>query len=287
MNSVIKKKRKTRNLPMVTVVTVVLNGAEHIESTIRSVIGQDYPDIEYLIIDGGSTDGTLDIIKRHKARIAGIISEPDNGLYDAMNKAAAVAKGEWILFMNAGDTFYSDSVLSGIFSNDVRDFDLIYGDTVFRYASGLQTLVRARALDTIWKCMPIFHQAMIVRTDIMKRHPFSPGNLSADHEFLWKCLKEGRRMHNTGMVIPVYLDGGVSARKSIEVLKSRWRNAMKLSPSPWIYLYYVYCYLKQSFRNFVRRALPVPVLNTVIRIKNRRILHTRSAGTDITQGDVK
>jgi glycosyltransferase involved in cell wall biosynthesis len=107
MNSVIKKKRKARNLPMVTVVTVVLNGAEHVESTIRSVIGQDYPDIEYLIMDGGSTDGTLDIIKRHKASIAGIISEPDNGLYDAMNKAAAVAKGEWILFMNAGDTFYS------------------------------------------------------------------------------------------------------------------------------------------------------------------------------------
>jgi glycosyltransferase involved in cell wall biosynthesis len=90
---------------------VSYNAVLTIEQTILSVINQTYPHIEYIIIDGGSTDGTVDIIKKYANRIAYWVSEPDKGIYDAMNKGIRTAKGEWINFMNAGDLFYSKDTL--------------------------------------------------------------------------------------------------------------------------------------------------------------------------------
>ena len=87
----------------VSVVTVCLNAVNEIERTMLSVLDQTYTNIEYIVIDGGSTDGTVDIIRKYQDRIAHFISEPDKGLYDAMNKGIDLATGEWINFMNAGD----------------------------------------------------------------------------------------------------------------------------------------------------------------------------------------
>lgn len=91
-----------KNNPLISVVTVSYNAVLTIEQTILSVINQTYPHIEYIIIDGGSTDGTVDIIKKYANRIAYWVSKPDKGIYDAMNKGIRTAKGEWINFMNAG-----------------------------------------------------------------------------------------------------------------------------------------------------------------------------------------
>ena len=95
----------------ITVITVCHNAAKTLEKTIKSVLNQTYPNIEYIIIDGGSTDDTVDIIKRYADRLAYWISEPDKGIYDAMNKGIEVATGEWINFMNAGDTFYEENTI--------------------------------------------------------------------------------------------------------------------------------------------------------------------------------
>src|SRR5688572_31892096 len=97
-----------RATTLISIVTVVLNASETLERTLRSVFDQGLDDLDYVVIDGGSTDGSLDIIRRYESRIAHWRSEPDQGLYDAMNKAVRVAKGKWVLFLGADDVLVAD-----------------------------------------------------------------------------------------------------------------------------------------------------------------------------------
>ena len=120
-------------LPLITVITVVYNGAKYLEETIQSVINQTYPNVEYIIIDGGSTDGTIDIIRKYEDYVDYWVSEPDKGIYDAMNKGIIVSIGEWLNFMNSGDKFYEEQLLDKIFMIALVNkgyYDFIYSDTM-------------------------------------------------------------------------------------------------------------------------------------------------------------
>lgn len=121
-----------KNNPLISVVTVSYNAVSTIEQTILSVINQTYPHIEYIIIDGGSTDGTVDIIKKYADKIAYWVSEPDKGIYDAMNKGIKVATGEWINFMNSGDCLYRNDTIEKILnkSSTTNNVSIIYGKTM-------------------------------------------------------------------------------------------------------------------------------------------------------------
>lgn len=123
------KKEDNSLEPLVSIVTVCKNSEKYIEKTMRSVLDQTYKNIEYIVIDGGSTDNTVDIIKRYKDNIAYWISEPDRGAYDAMNKGIAVASGEWIGIINSDDWYAPDAVeLIVAASLTRRDADVIYGN---------------------------------------------------------------------------------------------------------------------------------------------------------------
>ena len=100
--------------PKLSVITIVYNNVKDIERTMLSVLDQTYKNIEYIVIDGASTDGTKDLIYKYKSRLAQFISEPDNGIYDAMNKGLSLATGDYVLFMNSGDEIYAKIVASGI-----------------------------------------------------------------------------------------------------------------------------------------------------------------------------
>lgn len=125
----------TEELPLVSVVTVVRNGEKFLEQAIRSVIEQTYPRVEYLVVDGGSTDGTLDIIQRYQAHLAYWVSEPDGGIYDAWNKALRVAKGEWIAFLGSDDLLLPRAIA------DYVDYLRKYADTPFEYLSSRVEMV--------------------------------------------------------------------------------------------------------------------------------------------------
>ena len=142
------------NTPLITVVTVVYNGVEFLEKTILNVLGQDYPNIDYIIIDGGSTDGTLDIIRKYEDKISKWISEPDQGIYDAMNKGIKLATGEWINFMNAGDYFYEKETLYKVFGGSERydGVDILYGNTEYDYLD-FKVIKKAGSLKNLWKGM--------------------------------------------------------------------------------------------------------------------------------------
>jgi len=105
-----KAKNGVVRLPLITVITVVLNGKEHLEKTIQSVINQTYPNVEYIVIDGGSTDGTVDIIKKYDDYIDYWVSEPDRGIYDSWNKGVVLSNGKWLSFMGSGDLYVNDAL---------------------------------------------------------------------------------------------------------------------------------------------------------------------------------
>ena len=121
-------KRSSDDKPLITVITVVYNGVEYLEDTIRSVIEQDYDNVEYIIVDGGSKDGTLEVIRNYQDAIDYWVSEPDSGIYNAMNKGIVLTSGLWVNFMNAGDLFYKSDSLSSIPFAVLGNYSLVYGD---------------------------------------------------------------------------------------------------------------------------------------------------------------
>ena len=152
--------------PNISIITVCYNAISDIERTILSVLSQTYDTIEYIIIDGESTDGTIDIIKKYESRLSYWVSKPDKGIYDAMNKGIANAKGEWINMMNAGDTFASNTVLSEVFSVEYPDnIKFLYSDNYFLRKDGTKKL----SINS-HKRMAIIHQSSIYRRSLHRIH---------------------------------------------------------------------------------------------------------------------
>lgn len=161
------------NQPKISVITVVRNDVSHIEQTMLSVLNQTYPNVEYIVIDGGSTDGTVDIIKKYAERISFWVSEPDGGIYPAMNKGLEHATGEWVNFMNSGDSFADCGVLNDIFGKEgavssADNISLIGGNTVNFFADGHEEIHHAESADTIPHHLPFSHQASFTRREACK-----------------------------------------------------------------------------------------------------------------------
>ena len=151
--------------PKISVVTVCYNAVKDIEKTILSVVNQTYPNIEYIIIDGGSKDGTMNVVNRYKDKIDVIVSEPDKGIYDAMNKGIDRATGEWINFMNAGDCFEGENIVSQVFVADIdKCKSVLYGDVKLK-TKGVTT---AKPLKYLRCMMPFCHQSTFVKLPMEK-----------------------------------------------------------------------------------------------------------------------
>lgn len=120
-----------------SVITICYNEKDTIESTIKSVLSQDFVDYEYIIADGNSNDGTMEIIQKHSGSFRKIISENDKGIFDAMNKALQYATGEYVFFLNAGDFLVDNKVFSSVFGRNY-EIDLLYGDVIFQYSNGIK-----------------------------------------------------------------------------------------------------------------------------------------------------
>lgn len=150
---------RKKKLPKISIVTVVYNGAVFIEKTIKSVISQEYSDFEYILIDGGSSDGTLDVIKKYEKSIDLTLSESDGGIYDAMNKAIRIATGEYLIFINAGDVFLDQFVINQLAQEIIKnDVDLIFGKWV-------RLPERLECKPSISRCF-FNHQSVIYRSSL-------------------------------------------------------------------------------------------------------------------------
>lgn len=212
--------------PKLSVVTIVYNNVKDIERTMLSVLNQTYAHIEYILIDGKSTDGTLGIIEKYKERITVLISEKDAGIYDAMNKGLALATGDYVLFMNSGDEIYDTETVANVFESALSA-DIYYGETEM-YDENWQSLGQRRhhAPEHFdWKSfkfgMNISHQAIYI-----KRSLTEPYNLyykySSDIDWILRAAKKSSNIVNTHIYVAKYLVGGMSKQKHWESLKERF-----------------------------------------------------------------
>ena len=260
--------------PLISIVTVCYNSFNTIEKTIRSVIHQTYPNIEYIIIDGGSTDGTVDIIKRYSQYITFWISEPDNGIYDAMNKGIKKASGEWIHFRNSGDFFVSKNTIEDFFENPVTDDVMIlHGKCFYVYPDGYLEKEPPILSTSYKKQIPVLHPATFVRTDLQKQMPFDVKyKSSADYDFFYKCSEMGIKFEYRPIVVAAFEVGGFSSnwkRAYFEDCKLQGKSN-NLIGVVGVYANMVYLSLKRFFINFIRTA---PVIRTIAKYRRKYLNH--------------
>ena len=210
--------------PLITVVTVVYNGEQFLEETILSVINQTYDNVEYIIIDGGSTDGTLEIIKKYEHAIDYWVSEKDQGIYDAMNKGIHLATGDWINFMNGGDAFFATTSITEVFSSiDLARVDIFYGNHQVIYPSGRKRFAKAGLVKNLWKGSQFCHQASFVKATYHKAHKFNLcTKIVADFEFFYKSWKSNAVFQFTDVTVARFEAGGVSDVKRIDSILGFW-----------------------------------------------------------------
>lgn len=179
----------------ITVVTVCLNAQETIEATMLSVLGQTFQDIEYLIIDGKSSDGTLDIVSKYiYDKRMRVVSEKDNGLYSAMNKAIGLCTGDYIIFMNSGDVFCDDKVIEDMLPHLQVGQDLVYGNVIRKTPKGnvlekYHGRYKLMILLLVGKMMS--HQTLFTKSKIMHKYMFDEQyKITADYDFVVRAKKE-------------------------------------------------------------------------------------------------
>ena len=208
--------------PKVSVVTVNFNMADQIAGTLDSVLAQDYPNFESIVIDGGSTDASRDIIASYGSRLAYWVSEPDRNLYDGMNKGVRAASGDWVLFMNSGDRFADPRVLSTMFAENHVEADALYGHHVRRYPEqGIDRVIRAEPPEVLPFRMHCSHQSLFMRRQILLDRPFSLSLLAADYDAILNAYIEGRRFKAVDCVVAMASVGGRSDNSRLTILWQR------------------------------------------------------------------
>lgn len=236
--------------PKISVVTVCYNAVATLENTILSVLNQTYSNIEYIVIDGGSKDGTIDIIKKYEERLTYWKSEPDKGIYDAMNKGIAVATGEWINFMNAGDTFCDSKVIESLFTQVNAESDVIYGDTrVYKtYGSYIE---KPRSLESIKREMPFCHQSTFVKTRHMSSNKFDTRfRIVADYNLFYTLYSENLCFQHIPLPVANYeAISGVSTAALRRLKEERKVNNMSWTS-------YLINYANLYIRENLKRYLP-------------------------------
>ena len=218
--------------PKVSIITVVYNAKSALQKTLDSIKQVRYPNKEVIIIDGGSTDGTKSVIEKNYLDISMWISEKDNGIYDAMNKAINIATGEFIWFMNAGDTIYDPYILESLFKGKEQFADFYYGDTLVVSATGkILGLRRKKPSKSLkWtsfkRGMTVCHQSMIIKRSIVPLYDLSY-RYSSDFDWVIKILKKGAVVKNTNKIISVFETGGATTQNQSKSLEERYNIMVK------------------------------------------------------------
>ena len=212
--------------PTLSIITIVYNNVRDIERTMLSVLNQSYQNIEYIVVDGASTDGTLEIIQRYQDRLSKVVSEKDAGIYDAMNKGLTLASGDYVLFMNSGDELYAPDTVETVFAT-APNADIYYGETEM-FNEAWQSIGKRRHSvpeKFTWKSfrfgMTISHQAIYIRRSLTEPYD-RKYQLSADIDWILTAAKKAKTSVKVSGYVAKYLVGGLSKKRHRQSLKERF-----------------------------------------------------------------
>lgn len=237
--------------PKITVVTVTFNCRETIRDTIESIINQTYKNLEYIIVDGLSTDGTLDIIDQYRSKIDLIKSEKDRGIFDAMNKAIDLCTGDWIIFMNAGDRFFSEEVISKIFDEvfEIRNLGVVFGDYVQLNKDRTQIYKAATPFflsKKRYKKMGFNHQSVFVKSDYARELKFDGAYIvAADYNMIASLYRKGVEFKYINIPISICEEFGFSNKHK----KKQINEIARINDLPaYVYNYQLFSNLLLGFK---------------------------------------
>lgn len=234
----------------ISVITVCYNAATTLDHSIVSVLNQTYPNIEYIIIDGGSTDGTVDIIKKYSDRLAYWVSEPDNGIYDAMNKGVKKATGDYVLFLGADDKLIDGSLEKMIAGRNSYN-SILYGNVMTypgnkRYGGRFSRFTMSHR--------NICHQSMLFPTEILKESPYDcKYRLLADYAFNIKNFRK-TKFEYTPVDVAVFNITGISHQIEDSVFMNDWDNLIKENLGITVY---GYCKLRRILVKIAKRIIKI------------------------------
>ena len=255
--------------PKVSIVTVNRNMATEIGATLESVLMQDYPYFELIVVDGASSDGSQDVIASYAPRLRYWVSEPDRCLYDAMNKGAAAARGEWILFMNAGDHFAAPNVLSRAFASNHDDADILYGHHVRVYRrenEEIERLILAEQPGVLPMRMNSSHQSLFMRRKLLLDRPFDIILLAADYDAVLAAYAEGKRFKLIDCIVARTAAEGLSDRHRMRILMQRFsivrRHGFMTVPTA---IHYALLMIRAVAAHEVKKILPSRMVSYVLR----------------------
>jgi len=262
-------KKSYEHKPLISIVTVVYNGEKYLEQTIQSVINQSYDNVEYIVIDGGSTDGTLDIVKKYVHAIDYWVSEPDKGIYDAMNKGISIFSGDWINFMNAGDTFLSENTVENIIGQVInrKECEVIYGRVLMKFQS-FEKKSRTKSPEELPYGMVFGHQALFLKRSWQLTHLYDTKyKICADYDLICRLYIEGASFCYIDDVVSVCSSGGVSDRlhfslqKEVAEISSKYFSSWKIRSYHLIHL--PIAWLKEQ----AKKTLPGVLVEIIRRYK--------------------
>lgn len=243
--------------PRISIITVVYNDLPNIEKTILSVINQTYSNIEYIIIDGGSNDGTTDVIKKYEKHLYYWCTEADKGIYNAMNKGVKKATGDWIAFINSGDYYYNNEVFDLIFSSDsIKEADVIYGNMILKYLFAL-FLSQPLELSLFNQLFPFSHPASLVKSSIIKKYQFNEEyKLAADYDFFYKLYCKKYKFIYLPIIISVFeAENGASSSNNLRTFREVSIINKQIEKKKWI-VSYMLLYSKAKVRNVISKFIP-------------------------------
>lgn len=219
--------KKDSLIDRITIITVVYNGEETLEITIKNILNQDHKNIEYIIVYTPSNDKTFDIIKKYENKIDKILINFDIGIYQSMNLGTKFATGKYINFMNSGDFFYKKNIVSNLFKIKQK-VDVLYGDCKVKYPNFTKTIRSSSPRDIKYK-MFFSHQSSFIKSSIQKEIGFNVKyNLAADYDFFCKLIKSKKKFKKINFIISTSKAFGIVDIKQTQTLFESYKITSKI-----------------------------------------------------------